>query len=40
MKLKTKKFVWHKVIFRVDSPGSRATVLGFDVDVRTAGYAK
>lgn len=40
VKIKTKKFVWHKVIFRVDSPGSRATVLGFDVDVRTAGYAK
>lgn len=40
VKLKVRKFVYYKLIFRVDSPGARATVLGFDQLVRYAGRVK
>lgn len=39
-KLKVKKFVYYKLIFRVDKPGARATVLGYDQKIRYAGYVK
>lgn len=39
-KLKVKKFVYYKLIFRVEQPGARATVLGYDQQVRYAGYVK
>ena len=40
IKLKVKKFVYYKLIFRVDSPGARATVLGYDQQIRYASYVK
>lgn len=40
VKLKVKKHVFRKVIFIVDTPGSRATVLAFDVEVQYSGKAK
>lgn len=40
VKLKVKKFVYYKMIFRVDTPGSRATVLSIDQEVRFASKAK
>ena len=40
IKLKIKKFVYYKLIFRVDSPGARATVLGYDQEVRYASKVK
>ena len=39
-KLKVKKFVYYKLIFIVNEPGTRATVLSVDQTVRYAGYAK
>ena len=39
-KLKVKKFVYYKLIFRVDVPGARATVLGYDQEVRFASHVK
>ena len=40
IKLKVKKFVYYKLIFRVDTPGARATVLGYDQEVRFASKVK
>lgn len=40
IKLKVKKFVYYKLVFQVDTPGARATVLGYDQQIRFASYAK
>jgi hypothetical protein len=40
VRLKVKKFVYYKLIFRVDEPGTRATVLGFDQQVRFSSMVK
>ena len=40
IRLKTKKFVFYKLIMRIDTPGKRATVLGYDQQVRFASMAK
>ncbi len=40
IKLKVKKFVYYKLIFRVDSPGARATILGYDQQVRYSSLTK
>lgn len=40
IKLKVKKFVYYKLIFNVTAPGARATVLGYDQQVRFASYVK
>lgn len=40
IKLKVKKFVYYKLIFRVDSPGARATVLGVDQQIQYSSMAK
>ncbi len=39
-KIKVKKFVYYKLIFRVTHPGTRATVLSVDQTVRYAGKVK
>lgn len=40
VRLKIKKFVYYKLIFIVDKPGARATVLGYDQTVRYGSMAK
>lgn len=40
VKLKVKKFVYYKLIFTVNHPGARATVLGYDQEVRYASAVK
>lgn len=40
IKLKVKKFVYYKMIFNVSRSGARATVLGYDQQVRFSSYAK
>ena len=40
VRLKVKKFVYYKLIFKVDQPGARATVLGYDQQVRFGSMAK
>ena len=40
IKLKVKKVVFYKLIIRVDEPGARATVLGFDQLVRFTSFVK
>lgn len=40
IRLKVKKFVYYKLIFRVTEYGSRATILGFDQQVRFSSMAK
>jgi hypothetical protein len=40
IRLKVKKFVYYKLIFKVETPGARATVLGYDQQVRYASMAK
>lgn len=40
IKLKVKKFVYYKLILRVSAPGARATVLGYDQQVRFASHVK
>lgn len=40
LKLKVKKFVYYKLIIRVDSPGARATILGYDQQVRYSSLTK
>ena len=40
VRLKVKKFTYYKLIFRVDEPGARATVLGFDQEVRMGSMVK
>ena len=40
VRLKIKKFVYYKLIFRVEAAGARATVLGYDQTVRYGSMAK
>lgn len=40
VKIKVKKFVYYKLIFRVTEPGARATVLGYDQQVRYSANVK
>lgn len=40
IRLKVKKFVYYKLIFRVEEPGARATVLGYDQTIRYGSMAK
>jgi hypothetical protein len=40
VRLKVKKFVYYKLIFRVEEEGARATVLGYDQIVRYGAMAK
>lgn len=40
IKIKVKKFVYYKLIFRVTHPGARATVLGYDQQVRYSSNVK
>jgi len=40
IRLKVKKFVYYKLIFRVERDGGRGTILGFDQQVRFASMAK
>ena len=40
LKIKAKKFVFYKLIFKSNSASSTATVLAADIRVRYTGYAK
>lgn len=40
VRLKVKKFVYYKLIFKVEEPGSRATVLSYDQEVRFSSKVK
>lgn len=40
VRLKVKKFVYYKLIFKVEEPGSRATVLSYDMKVRFSSNVK
>lgn len=40
VRLKVKKFVYYKLIFRIDKPGVRGTVLSYDQKVRYGAMAK
>lgn len=40
VRLKVKKFVYYKLIFRVEEPGAQATILGFDQQVRFSSMVK
>lgn len=40
IRLKVKKFVYYKLIFRVDGGGAAATVLGYDQEIRFGSMAK
>ena len=40
VRLKVKKFIYYKLIFRIDKPGSQGTILGFDQKIRFASMAK
>ena len=40
LKIKAKKFVFYKLIFKSSSASSTATVLAADIRVRYTGYAK
>lgn len=40
VRLKVKKFVYYKLIFKVESEGATATILGFDQQIRFASMAK
>lgn len=40
VRLKVKKFVYYKLIFRVDRPGAKTTIMGYDQQVRYASMAK
>ncbi len=40
VRLKVKKFVYYKLIFKVEEPGARATVLSFDQEVRFSSKVK
>lgn len=40
VRLKVKKFVYYKLIFRVESDGATATVLGYDQEIRFGSMAK
>ena len=40
LKLKAKKFVFYKLIFKSDSAETKATILAADIRVRFTGYSK
>ena len=40
VRLKVKKFVYYKLIFRIEKDGAQGTILGFDQQVRFASMAK
>lgn len=40
VRLKVKKFIYYKLIFRIDKPGTQGTILGFDQKIRFASMAK
>lgn len=40
VRLKVKKFVYYKLIFRIDKAGAKGTILGFDQKVRFGSMAK
>jgi len=40
VRLKVKKFVYYKLIFKVEAEGAAATILGFDQQIRFASMAK
>lgn len=40
VRLKVKKFVYYKLVFRVEAEGSSATVLGYDQEIRFGSMAK
>ena len=40
VRLKVKKFVYYKLIFKVETEGATATILGFDQQIRFASMAK
>jgi hypothetical protein len=40
VRLKVKKFVYYKLIFKVEADGAQATILGFDQQIRFASMAK
>lgn len=40
IKLKVKKFIFYKLIFRITEPGARATVLGYDQQIRYSSNVK
>lgn len=40
VRLKVKKFVYYKLVFKVETEGATATILGFDQQVRFASMAK
>jgi hypothetical protein len=40
VRLKVKKFIYYKLIFRIDEPGTQGTILGFDQKIRFASMAK
>lgn len=40
IKLKVKKFIFYKLIFRISEPGARATILGYDQQIRYSSNVK
>jgi hypothetical protein len=40
VRLKVKKFVYYKLIFRVETEGATATILGYDQTVRFGSMTK
>jgi hypothetical protein len=40
IRLKVKKFVYYKLIFRIEKEGAQGTILGFDQQIRFASMAK
>ena len=40
VRLKVKKFVYYKLVFRIETPGAAGTILGFDQQVRFSSMAK
>lgn len=40
VRLKVKKFVYYKLIFKVEEPGAKATILGYDQQVRYSSMEK
>lgn len=40
VRLKVKKFVYYKIIFRIEKEGAQGTILGFDQQIRFASMAK
>ena len=40
IRLKVKKFVYYKLIFKIEKEGAKGTILGFDQQIRFASMAK